>query len=369
MRSLSLAGVLTVAVLSGCSSLPNPAAGLFSGGARAAPPAAPVAGLVPLAERFVTPADGVAVTAVAYWGRGGNAWLIAAAADAGQLQVRDATTGQLLRTIGGAEAGPGPFQYPHRLAVVGDLLLVVERDAPRVQVLSLPDFTPLTQFGDGEPMGLIRPQGVWAQPMSGWGYHVYVADDYQDVGGQTLDDASLQRRIKQYALSDSAVGWTARGIRTFGEREGEGRLLRVDALLGDAAQDRLLIADAEVTTARRLKAYALNGRYAGRTTGGGVFRSAVGGLALLQCRDGGGHWIAADAGANGDYLHLFDRQTLDYRASFAPQTARQFSALALSGPLPGAPQGLLYAVQADGRIAAFDLATALTAARLKACAD
>lgn len=369
MRSLvGVAALGVMGLLGGCGTLPNPAAGLFSARAPELPPAEPVAGLLPLAERYLTPpTEGAAISAVAVWSGRGSPWLIGAVPEAGQLQVRDAVTGNLLRTVGEPGAAPGQFQHPHRLAVVGDLLLVVERDAPRVQVLSLPDFAPLASFGDDDDLGLIRPQGVWAQPMSGWGYHVYVTDDYADVDGQPLDAAALQRRVKQYALSESAVGWTARGIRTFGAREGEGRLLRVDAVVGDTALDRLLLADTEVRSGRRLKAYALNGRYAGRTAGGGVFRSAVGGLAALQCGDGSGYWIAADAGANGDYLHVFDRQTLDYRVSFAPQAARQFAALAISAPLPGFPQGALYAVQADGRVAAFDLATALQAAQLPGC--
>lgn len=368
MRISRVVGVLVAGLVVGCSSLPNPAPGLFSGRVEIAPVDS-LAGLVPLPERYLTSAEeGAALSAVAVWSGGSAPWLIGTAPEAGVLQVRDAASGQLLRTVGEAGAPGVTFQAPHRLAVVGNLLLVVERDAPGVQVLSLPEFTPLTRFGNDGELALVRPQGVWAQPMSSWGYHVYLADNYQAVGGEAVGDASLQRRIKQYALSDSAVGWTARGIRTFGEREGEGRLLSADAIVGDAALDRLLIADTDVSVARRLKAYALNGRFAGRTAGGGVFRSAVGGLTALQCADGSGYWVAADAGPNGDYLHLFDRQTLDYRVSFAPLTARQFSALALSPPLPGYAQGALYAVQSDGRVAAFDLGAALVAAGLKGCA-
>lgn len=363
MRNRAVIVWVVSLALSGCSGMP-----MFSGAPPDAP-AVPLAGAVMLTERYSTTIDpAAALTAMATWHGGGTPWLIATAAEAHQLRVFDAGTGAALRTVGEPGEALGQFQYPHRLTVVDNLLLVAERDAPGIQVFSLPDFEPLLRFGDGDDLKLIRPKGLWAQPMSGWGYHVYVADDYPGAEGSTQGDSELRYRVKQYAVSNSAVGWSARGIRAFGDMEGPGRLLRVDALQGDSARDRVLVADTENTRERRLKAYALNGRFSGRTAGGGLFRSGVGGLTQLSCADGRGYWIASDSGANGHYLHLFDRDSLDHQGSAEPAVVRGFSTLWLSPqPLPGFPAGALYLARADGAISALDLAEWLTQAGLPGC--
>ena len=82
-----------------------------------------------------------------------------------------------------------------------------------------------------------------------------------------------------------------------------------------------------------------------------MFRSNISGLALMTCGDDGrdGLWLATDGGPNGHYLHSFDRETLDYRATFAmPPLAAQGS-LSVAG-------NRLYAVLENGQVAGFELA-------------
>src|SRR3546814_2462843 len=75
-------------------------------------------------------------------------WLIATAKRSNRLRVFDGESGEPLRTVGGPGVRPGEFSYPNGISVIDALLLVVERDNHRVQVLRLPDFLPLATFGE-----------------------------------------------------------------------------------------------------------------------------------------------------------------------------------------------------------------------------
>ena len=68
----------------------------------------------------------------------GGTWLIATAKSSHSLVVYDAETGERLRTVGGPGKGPLQFSRPNGIAVLGDVLFVVERDNHRVQALQLP---------------------------------------------------------------------------------------------------------------------------------------------------------------------------------------------------------------------------------------
>ncbi|WP_051464482.1 hypothetical protein [Pseudoxanthomonas suwonensis] len=63
---------------------------------------------------------------------GGSPWLLASAKEGERLLVFDAETGIRIGASGGPGEGPGQFRRPNGVAVAGDLLFVVERDARRV---------------------------------------------------------------------------------------------------------------------------------------------------------------------------------------------------------------------------------------------
>lgn len=343
-RSLIAAATLPLTLLVGCASTPEWIS--TPGATRSA--ATEFGALVRLAPTVLTPADRKAgLSAADIWASGGIEWLIAAAPDANALRVFNASSGALLQTV--SPEGDAAFQRPHRVHVVDNLVLVAERDSGRVHLLQLPDFAPLLTFGDGDDQPLSQAQSMLALRMADWGYHVYVTDNYAP-SSESGSEAELRRRVKQYALSKGALGWSARAIRAFGEPTGDGRLYRVDAIAGDVAERRLMIADIDTRDVRRVRAYGVNGRYSGRSMGGGVFRSHISGLALLTCGDSGnGLWLATDSGGNGHYLHTFDRDTLDYRASFALPELVEHGSLTVSG-------GRLFAPLANGVVAGFDLA-------------
>jgi 3-phytase len=104
---------------------------------------------VPEAFRSTPLTEGKDVDSLAFWPNpAGPPWLLVTQKDLSYILVLDATTGELLERVGGMGDELGKFNRPNGIAVTGDLVLVVERDARRVQVLRLPDFEPLGTFGE-----------------------------------------------------------------------------------------------------------------------------------------------------------------------------------------------------------------------------
>ena len=94
---------------------------------------------------------------------------------------------------------PGSFDRPNGVAVVDDLVFVVERDNGRVQVLRLPGMESVATFGDDV---LVRPYGITlfaagnhlTADSAGAAYRVFVTDDYgghgdRGPGAAPFDDA------------------------------------------------------------------------------------------------------------------------------------------------------------------------------------
>src|SRR3546814_2647723 len=87
----------------------------------------------------------------------------------------DADTGERLRSVGGKGDRPGEFLRPNGIAIYGNHVFVAERDNHRVQVLLLPDFTPLGSFGSDQ---LLSPYGLWIHECAPGEYELYVTDSF-----------------------------------------------------------------------------------------------------------------------------------------------------------------------------------------------
>ena len=89
------------------------------------------------------------VDSPAIWhGKDGQHWLLATAKEGNVVIVYDAATGELINRFGKLGKGLGDFSRPNGIAVIDDIAVIVERDNHRVQVFSLPDFSPIGFFGD-----------------------------------------------------------------------------------------------------------------------------------------------------------------------------------------------------------------------------
>jgi 3-phytase len=316
-----------------------------------------------LQEAWVSqPDESMNIDSVAFWaGPGGERWVIATAKATHVLRVLNAETGALVRDVGGPGDEPGQFLRPNGIAVVDDLVFVVERDNRRVQALSLPDFRPLATFGSDM---LRYPYGLWVG-REGDGYRLFVTDNYETSAGGVPPLEALGERVHHWLVrvdrdtGGQPVGMVSRHLKAFGETSGEGALRIVESLWADPRTGRLLIAEEDEAArpdARTLKVYDLAGRFTGVMIGAGVFVGQTEGIALRECGSGG-QWIVADQGKDRNWFRIFDRNSLEYLGSFGGETTLNTDGIWYNGtPLERFSGGVLYAVHDDMAVAAFDWA-------------
>lgn len=323
-------------------------------------------------EAFVTPSTPEEnIDSPASWLQDGKRMLVASAKATDQLVVYDGDTGQRLRTVGGTGTALGQLQRPNGVATIDDrYLFVVERDNHRVQMFQLPDFTPLLAFGAD---ALQQPYGLWVQP-KGEGYEVLVSDAYmagEDAQGEDIIPplAQLDRRFRRYELTQAGGKWTARDAGAFGDTGAAGAIRVPESLFGDAANNRLLVAEEDVPTGTLLREYDLQGRYLGRDVGKGQYVAQAEGIALMRCADGSGWWVASDQFADRTVFHLFDRRSLAHVGSFAGEVTGLTDGVWLDERGDARfPQGVLYASHLDLGVAAFDWRDIAAALELPECA-
>lgn len=317
----------------------------------------------------MTPADNIDSPA-SWTAPDGKAWVIATAKKTDVLVVYDGATGATLQRVGGEGDGPGQFRRPNGVAVVDDLLFVVERDGHRVQVLRLPGFGHVATFGADD---LKKPYGLWVRKVAD-GYEVYVTDAWMDGEDAQGNDilpplATLDRRIKRYAVAREGDGLKAALAGAFGDTTEAGALRVVESVWGDADNDRLLIAEEDESYANELKVYDLAGRFGGRTIGRDVFRAQAEGIMLKRCADGGGWWITTEQGKGRTVFHLFDRKRLAHAGAVAGAKVANTDGIWLDDAASTRfPDGALFAVHDDQGVVAFDWRDIANTLSLPACA-
>lgn len=193
-------------------------------------------------EAFLTPFDSADnVDGPAVWhGPNGQHWLLSTAKSTDVVLINDGATGAVIGHMGGSGTAAGQLRRPNGITVIGDVMLVVERDNHRVQAFSLPRFATLGTFGDS----LLRlPYGIgWYEEAPGR-YMVYVTDNYERSDESVPPDRELGERVKQFRVSLANGRLHARHLRSLGDTTGAGVLRVVESIAPDAANDRLLIAE------------------------------------------------------------------------------------------------------------------------------
>ncbi|MGH8084073.1 MAG: phytase [Lysobacter sp.] len=331
---------------------------------------APTAGYSTVAEAFLTantPAENIDSPA-SWTDDAGKTWLVATAKDTHRLAVYDGDSGAHIRDVGGEGSALREFRRPNGIAVLDDLLFVVERDNRRVQVLALPDFESLGAFGDEQ---LRQPYGLWVNRLADGGIEVLVSDNYMSPSNEDLPPplAELDERIKRYRLDPAALEdglVQAQLIGMFGDTTAEGAIRITESLLGDPAHGRLLISEEDQAGGTLLREYGLDGKFRGRNIGADVFQAQAEGIALWQCEDGSGYWIATDQFADRSLFHVFDRASLEHLGAFAGNTVANTDGVWLQqAPTARFPAGVFYAVNDDQGVGAFDWRDIASALRLK----
>lgn len=300
----------------------------------------------------------------------GRLMVVASAKSIDRLIVYDGDSGRRLRAVGASGDALGQLSRPNGIATIDDkYVFVVERDNRRVQMFALPGFEPLLVFGAAE---LQKPYGLWVRAQAD-GYEVIVSDAYdlgEDAQGNDVIPplAELDRRFQRYRVDRADRGWTARNTGHFGDTSSAGAIRIPESLFGDAANDRLLIAEEDVATGTRLREYSLDGRYRGRDVGAANYRAQAEGIALKRCADGGGWWVASDQFDDRTVFHLFDRKSLQHAGSFIGEVTGLTDGVWLNERGDARfPQGVFYASHLDVAIAAFDWRDIAKALSLPAC--
>jgi len=363
--------LLAAALLGGCASAPRAAADREpdeqGDGQLLAKARVPHAVVTEVFLTPSTPADNL--DSPASWrAPDGRRWLIATAKGTHQLAVFDGDSGERMRTVGGKGAALGQLDRPNGVAVIDDLLFVVERDNRRVQLFALPAFEPLAVFGDDV---LREPYGLWVRPLDG-GYEVIVSDNYMSPGNKDVPPplADLGARFKRFRVARHAGHWEAEARGSFGDTTAQGAVRIAESVFGDVANERLMIAEEDVAVGTQLREYGLDGRYRGRNVGAGLFQAQAEGMALLQCADGSGYWIATDQFKDRSLFHVFDRRTLKHVGAFSGRITANTDGVWLDARGDARfPKGVFYALHDDQAVAAFDWRDIAKALRLKDCAQ
>ena len=298
-----------------------------------------------VAEAFITPANppDEVDSPTAWLTPEGGRWLISTGKETHQLLVHDGETGALLRRVGAKGPAPGQFNRPNGVFAWGDRLFVVERDNRRVQVLSLPGFTPLATFGEGE---LRSPYGLWLHEPEGGRIELWVTDSFMD--GDDYDVVppleALSARIKRFSVLIDGDAVSARFDGASGDTSEAGALRVVESIAGDVANNRLLVAEEDVPTGTGYRVYGFDGGYAGRDIGVGEFGAQAEGIALWACPDGSGYWLASDQFKDTTLFRVYDRKTLEAKGRFAGRDTGMTDGVWLSqAPSTRFPAGVFYA--------------------------
>ncbi len=303
------------------------------------------------------------IDSLAVWRDGsGGGLLYITAKKTDEIHVCDAVTGALKATFGGSGRALGKLARPNGIAVIEDLLFVVERDNHRVQVFQIPSHKPLLTFGEKD---LELPYGLTVFA-TGEALALYVTDDYPvpSLGpgdGDRLRGMSspypptsrkkLHQRVKHYLVERQGHQLTVKLKKSFGDITPDGALHVVESILADPLRNCLFICD---ETTRTVKVYSLDGRFKGKSIGASIIQADPEGLALIEDPEAptGGYLIVTDQGPERTLFRLFSRDGETYYGAYTgdPVLANTDGIVYSPGDLGPFKGGALYAVHDDLRV-------------------
>lgn len=292
------------------------------------------------------------VDSPAIWhGPEGQHWLLATAKETDAILAYDATDGSFIKRYGQTGRGTGQFKRPNGVVVIDDVIMVVERDNHRMQVVGLPGFNTLGMIGEKE---LKRLCGLTVYKTAANGYTVFVTDNYNPALEGYPPEEELDERVHKFRFSMDGDSLKSEHIKAFGDISGDGVLHKVESLFVDPSNNRLLIAD-EAYNQRSIKAYDLKGNFTGeRIIPNTHIGSEPEGIALYGCADGSGYRVITDQHETGENKYVvYDRQTLDYIDAFKGAKTRNTDGIVLTQqPFGDFNEDAFFPVHNDGNVAA-----------------
>jgi len=251
--------------------------------------------------------------------------LFVTAKDSGLVEVFNVVTGALVSTITG-------FGLPNNCVVEGDLLLTTDREAGAgeaapggVKVHRIPGFALARTFASDT----VAPHGIDVLTLPSGQKRVYVTD-------------SADASVHVYDL-DSGLA-----VTKFATGFGGG----IEPVLADDGRQRIFVARGEKEKVRGVGVFDPTGTLL-REFGAGVLAKDAEGMAIYACGTGG-YLVVADQHKKRTQFEVFDRVTLEHRATFELEDGQGEFTNATDGieivqdPLPGFPSGFLAACDGCG---------------------
>lgn len=293
---------------------------------------------------------------------GGRLLVLATAKWGDRIDVFDALTGRFMQHIGKSGDGPGEFRRPNGIAIArfdaqapiadaggpsalremrdSSVVVVVEREGARAQLLSALDFKPVGIVGAGI---LKRPYGAaisYRDPST----YLYVTDS----------EVPPDKTVSVFRLARSADGVTGTLVAQFGD-DGEGRILKAESIVVDDDLERVLLCD-EDRSQHNVKVYGIDGKFTGRTFGDGIIVGDPEGIVIVNST-AGDFILVTDQRSKITIWHAFDRKTYAFITSFTgePRIANTDGICIYPETFGDHPAGALFAVNDDADIRAYDL--------------
>lgn len=318
----------------------------------------PDTALVQIKETFVTeskPEENV--DSIAYIG-GEQPLAVVTGKESHNLIVVDILAGKRLKVVGEPGSAENQFKRPNGIQAIDDMVLVVERDNKRVQVLSVPEMTHLAYIGADV---LERPYGLSCFK-KGDAYELYVTDDYELEEGAAIPPGYHDNRIKHFRFTKTDNTITSELVKTWGNSEGPGILFKVESLLADPENGVLLIANEEGEHAG-INVYDLEGNFQGKKLDTSAFLGQPEGLAIYAKGDHN-YYVTTDQQSSVTVFHLYNRKTLAHVTSFRGEVTANTDGISVSTDAhPGYPEGVLLAIQDDQALSAFSWADIFAAVK------
>lgn len=325
--------------------------------------------VVTVKERYFTPLsieDNVDSIAVWHDSNSQDRLLVATAKESHKLFIYDAQNGFPISEYGLLGGKLGQLNRPNGIAIADDFAFVVERDNHRVQVLHLPEMTPIGTFGS---VDLLKPYGIYIRELeNSSSYHVYVTDDYNTNSTKKPEPnpAGIRKRVKLYAVTVGSDSLQTKLLNAFGKHSGANALDVVESVMGDPATGRLMLADEDRDNGMEVHVFDLEGNDTGEMLGKGLFKFQPEGIALWKTSSSDGYWIFTDQGKEANHYHVFGRKSLKHLGSFQGERTLNTDGVTIDvNPSALYPQGLFYAIHFDSGVTAWSLADISQALGLK----
>ncbi|MFH1832029.1 MAG: phytase [bacterium] len=274
----------------------------------------------------------------------GQHWVVTTAKKTHKLFVYDAATGNKIKDFGTFGKSLMQFARPNGIAIIDNLVFVVERDNHRIQAFTLPEFTCVGCAGEEN---LIRPYGISIYKTKPDTYIAYITDNYK-----TEAPDHLNQRIHKYEITYNNRLIKSKLITAFGSEKEKDPFYKVESIVADPENNRLFIAE-EKKGNQAIKIYNLQGEFTGQFLGKDLFLYEPEGIALYTTGQSTGYIVATDQSIQDNTFHVFDRQTLQYCGAFKGSQTSNTDGIALTPITFGSfAKGAFYAINNDSNIAA-----------------